>query len=92
MAHSLSARKRVRQDIRRRGRNRWYSERIKQAIREFDQALLEGKTDEAAGKLRAVYKQLDQIAAKGPLHKNAAARKKSRLAKRLNKASQPAPA
>jgi len=52
----------------------------------FDAAMAGGNKDDAAAKLRATSKRLDQLAAKGTIHKNAASRKKSRLAKRLNKA------
>ncbi len=88
MAQTLSAKKRIRQNAKRRARNRWRKDRIKNAIREFDEALEAGKTDVAAEKLQAAYKQLDQVAAKGTIHKNAASRQKSRLAKKLNQAGQ----
>ena len=84
MAQTLSAKKRIRQNAKRRARNRWRKDRIKDAVREFDEALEAGKTDVAAEKLQVAYKQLDQVAAKGTIHKNAAARWKSRLAKKLN--------
>ena len=86
MAHSLSAKKRVRQNVKRRARNRWRKQLIREAVRVFDEALHDGKTDAAAEQLKVVYKRLDQVAAKGTIHKNAAARKKARLAKRLNAA------
>ena len=85
MAHSLSAKKRVRQDAKRRGRNRWRKEQLKQVVREFGDTLAAGQKDKAAEQLKAVYKRLDKTAAKGTIHKNAANRRKSRLAKRLNK-------
>ena len=85
MAHSLSAKKRIRQDIKRRGRNRWRKEQIKQAIKAFDQALDEGDAGKAAEQLKTCYKQLDQIAARKTIHKNTVAHKKAQLAKRLNK-------
>ena len=47
--------------------------------------MTEGKKDQAAQLLKTVYQKLDKIAAKGTVHKNAAARKKSRLARRLAK-------
>ena len=84
MAHSLSAKKRMRQNIRRRGRNRWRKEQVKQAIRAFEEALRRGDKAGASDQLKVVYKRLDRVAAKGTIHKNAAARKKSRLAKKLN--------
>jgi small subunit ribosomal protein S20 len=84
VAHSLSARKRIRQDIRRRARNRWRKDQVKQATKQFEAAMRTGNADQAAQQLRLLYKKVDQVAAKGAIHKNAAARKKSRLAKRLN--------
>ena len=87
MAHSLSAEKRIRQNAKRRARNRWRKDQIKQAVRQFDEALSSGDTDQAAQQLKVCYKRLDMVAAKGTIHKNAAARRKSRLAKRLEKIS-----
>jgi small subunit ribosomal protein S20 len=87
VAQTLSAKKRIRQNAKRQARNRWRKGRIKDAVREFDEALEAGKTDVAAEKLQVAYKQLDQVAAKGTIHKNAAARWKSRLAKKLDQAS-----
>ena len=84
MAHSLSAKKRIRQNVKRRGRNRWRKQQIKEAVREFDDALRDGVKAKAAEQLKVVYKKLDQVAAKGTIHKNTAARRKSRLARRLH--------
>ena len=88
MPNSLSAKKRVRQNVKRRARNRWRKGQIKDAVREFNEALHAGKTDKAAELLRTVYKQLDRTAGRGTIHKNAAARKKARLSKALAAASQ----
>ncbi len=85
MAHSLSAQKRIRQNIKRRARNRRHKAQVKQAIKQFDVAWQANNPDLAAQQLRLLYKKLDQVAAKGTIHKNTASRKKSRLAKRLNK-------
>ena len=85
MAHSISSRKRVRQNETRRERNRARKQRVKTATRKFADAIHDGKTAEASGSFRSLTKLIDQTAAKGSLHKNTAARKKSRLAKRLNK-------
>lgn len=85
MAQSLSAKKRIRQNVKRRGRNRWRKNQIKIAIKAFDQAIHEGDADKAAEQLKICYKKLDQVAAENTIHKNAAARKKAQLAKRLNK-------
>lgn len=87
MAHSLSAKKRVRQNLKRRGKNRWRKDRIKQAVRAFNEAVEAGDAKKAAELLKACYKTLDKIASKGTIHKNAASRKKARLTVRLNKIS-----
>ena len=83
MAHSRSAKKRIRQNIKRRGRNRWRKGQVKQAVREFEESLRAGDAGKAADQLKVCYKRLDQVAAKNTIHKNAAARKKARLARRL---------
>lgn len=83
MAHSKSARKRIRQNTVRRLQNRRRKQGVKDSVRGFEAAVAAGQADQAAEQLKVIYKRLDQIAAKGAIHKNAAARKKSRLAKRL---------
>ena len=83
MAHSNSAKKRIRQNEKRRLRNRRRKAEVKQSVREYEQALVSGQADQAADKLKNVYRNLDQIAAKGTIHKKTASRRKSRLAKRL---------
>lgn len=84
MAHSLSAKKRMRQNVKRRAINRWRKGLVKDAVKSFEQALETDKA-KAAELLRAASSRLDRVAAKGTIHKNTAARKKSRLAKRLHK-------
>jgi len=83
VAHSLSAKKRIRQNVKHRSLNRWRRQRVKYAIKAFEDAVASGDAKEAAKKLQACYKQLDQVAAKGTIHKNAASRRKARLARRL---------
>ena len=84
VAHSRSAKKRVRQNIKRQLRNRRRKESVKRAVREFQDTLGQGDTAGAADALKQVYKKIDQTAAKGTIHKNTAARRKSTLAKQLN--------
>jgi len=86
VAHSKSAKKRIRQNQSHKARNRWRKERIKKAVRSFEEALGRQDTDLAAERLKEVFKQLDQIAATGTIHKRTADRRKSRLAQKLNKA------
>ena len=83
MPNLQSAKKRLRQDVKRRARNRWRKERVKMAVKDMDDALKAGDKAKAEECLKVAYKQIDQVAAKGTLHKNTAARQKSRLAKRL---------
>ena len=84
MAHSLSAKKRVRQSIKRRARNRARKDQVKTQVKSFLSALASGDLDKARGELNKTAQRLDRIATKGTIHKNTAARKRSRLAKRLN--------
>jgi len=86
VAQTISAKKRIRQNVRHNARNKWRKERIKKAVRSFEDALAQHDTELAAERLKEVFKQLDQVAAKGTIHKRAAARKKSRLAQKLHKA------
>ena len=85
MAHSLSAKKRIRQNKVLRARNRARKGTVKAQIRKFSEAVRVHEVDQAQAEFRSAVKKLDQTAAKGTLHKNAVARRKSRLAKRLNK-------
>ena len=84
MAHSLSAKKRIRQNETHRARNRARKDLIKEQIKGFTAALGTGKIDKAETALRTTVSRLDKVAAKGTIHKNAASRKRSRLTKRLN--------
>ena len=84
MAHSLSAKKRVRQNIKLRARNRARKEMIKDELKAFNAATTSGDVKKAETQLRSVVSRLDKVVSKGSLHKNTAARKRSRLTKRLN--------
>ncbi len=83
MAHSLSAKKRVRQNVKRRARNRWRKKSLRDSLKTFEDKLLHGSPDEARTAFAEACKILDRTAGKGVIHKNVAARKKSRLNKRL---------
>lgn len=84
MAHSLSAQKRIRQNAKHRARNRWRKRTFREMVKDYREALLHGSIDDCEGRLKAIYKKLDQVAAAGTIHRNAASRYKSRLALRLN--------
>lgn len=85
MAHSLSAKKNIRQNAKNRSLNRWRKGRVKEAIKAFDEAVTGGDAEKAAEQLKVCYKRLDQVAAKNTIHKNAAARRKASLARKLSK-------
>jgi small subunit ribosomal protein S20 len=84
VAHSLSAKKRVRQNAKRRLINRSRKSQVKTQIKHFEEAVTAGDVNKASEQLRLVSKKLDETAATSTMHKRTAARKKSRLAKKLN--------
>jgi small subunit ribosomal protein S20 len=86
VAHSLSAKKRVRQNLKRRARNRARKEVLKDQVKTLHAAVAAGDFTKAEQELRNTTRRLDRIAVKGTIHKNTAARRRSRLAKRINKA------
>jgi len=84
MAHSASAKKRIRQNAKHRARNRWRRETYRSAMKQYDETILHGSVEQAEQELQHIYKLLDRTAAKGVIHANKAARHKSRLSGRLN--------
>ena len=84
MAHSLSAKKRIRQNEKRRARNRNRKLLLKDQTKAVTVALAAGDAKKAATELNKLTQRLDRIAAKHTIHKNTAARKRSRLTRRLN--------
>ena len=85
MAHSSSAKKRIRQNEKRRTINRAKKSRIRTQMKHFEDALKTGDKNAAAEQLGLVVKKLDKVASTSTMHKNTAARLKSRLTKKLNK-------
>jgi small subunit ribosomal protein S20 len=86
VAHSISAKKRVRQNIKARARNRARKEQIKEPVKAFTAALTAGDLKKAEEQLKLAVQKMDRISTKGTIHRNAASRKRSRLTKRLNAA------
>ena len=84
MAHSLSAKKRVKQNVKSRTINRARKSQVKTRTRHLVETLAAGDVQAAAEQLRLVTQKLDKTAATSTMHKKTAARKKSRLAKKLN--------
>ncbi len=89
MANTKSAIKEIRVARARQERNKSASSEIKSAVRKAAAAVKGEDKDAAQTTLRATQSRLDKSVGKKSLHKNAAARTQSRLAKRLNKASAP---
>ena len=86
MPNTKQAEKRMRVTAKRTARNRRVKSTVKTAVRKYSDTLAQGNLDVAGDTLTQGVRTLDKAVSKGVLHKNAAARKKSRLAKRLNKA------
>ncbi len=80
-----SAIKRARQNLVRRDRRVPYKSQMKTMIRRFSDFAKEGKLSDAADMFPRVQKSIDMAVKKGILHKNTAARKKSRLSLMLAK-------
>ena len=86
MPVTKSAKKRLRQNLARRARNRAGRSALKTQIRKVREACRNGELERAAAEFRLACKKLDQAAAKGLIHRNAAARLKSRLSRALKSA------
>jgi small subunit ribosomal protein S20 len=90
MASSVSAKKRIRQNAKRNSRNMWRKRTMRSSLKVFEDKLLHASVDEAEAAFRSACQILDKTASKGVIHKNAAARKKSRLSARLKARKQSA--
>ena len=84
MANHFSALKRARQTDTRTLRNRSNNSRLRSVLREMREALTRGDKQSAGLAFRKTVSALDKAIQKGVLHKNTAARYKSRLSARLN--------
>ena len=91
MPNTKSAKKRLRQSLERRTRNRAVKSSVKSQMRKVREAAQAKNLEQGQTEFRLAVKKLDQAAAKGALHRNTAARLKSRLSARL-KAAKAAPA
>ena len=80
-----SAKKALRQNLKRQAHNAVYRLKMKTLIKEAKTLVGQQKNEEAKKMLAAIYKILDKSAKKGIIKKNTASRKKSRLALLFNK-------
>lgn len=80
-----SAKKALRQNVRRRARNTEKKEAYKKAVKTVRKFVAEKKGEEAKKQLQLAYKALDKAAKTGVIKKNKSSRLKSRLSKLLGK-------
>ena len=79
MARNLSAEKSDRQGEKRRLRNKMIKSRAKTLVKDFVELVGEKKAEDARRKLTELSSFLDKAVTKGIIHRNTAARKKSRM-------------
>ncbi|RMD46446.1 MAG: 30S ribosomal protein S20 [Aquificota bacterium] len=90
MAHTRNARKRIRQAEKRRLINRYHISRMRTAFKRIREALKAGDIQAAETLLPLAQKIAYRAAAKGAIHKNEAARRVSRYARKINAAKKAA--
>jgi small subunit ribosomal protein S20 len=83
LANTPSAKKRIRQNEKRRLRNRAVRSAVRGNVKSAREALT-GKTADSATVVREAIRAIDRAVTKGILHRNTAARRKSSLARKLN--------
>ena len=84
MPNIKSAKKRVQVSGVRNERNKADKSALKTALKKFEAAAAEGNRTEADGAYKVAVKKVDQAVAKGVLHKNTAAHRKSAMTLKLN--------
>ena len=83
MANTRSAKKRIRQNVKRRARNRVHRTRSRGQVKVARVALQSDESDSAAKAVQAAASALDRAASQGAIHRRNASRRKSRLMKKL---------
>jgi small subunit ribosomal protein S20 len=84
VAHSISAKKRVRQNAKRRLRNRDRKRAIRVELKKTQTVITATDKAGAVAEFKKAQQILDRISTRGGIHKNTAARRKSKLAKKIN--------
>ena len=87
MASHDSALKKIRQDVKKTTRNRWWKSRVKTASKVVLDFCANNKKTDAETAFKAANKEISKAQSKGIFHKNTAARKVSALAKAVSKLS-----
>ena len=88
MANTQSAIKRLRSSERRRLHNRVYRGSARTAVKKARHLIETGQIEEAREAVKVAVRALDKAASRGIIHKNNAARRKSRLVHQLNQAEE----
>ncbi len=83
MPNTKSAKKRLRQNIARRGQNRSIKRTVRTQCRKVREAVEAGDAEQAEAEFRLAAKRLDRAGARNIIHRNAAARTKSRLSAKI---------
>jgi small subunit ribosomal protein S20 len=91
LANHKSAFKRARQNEVKRTRNRSYKTRVKKAIREVRSAIEGNTIEQTQLNFPKAVSIIQKTASNGVIHRNQAARKISRLARRINQLASPVP-
>ncbi|MCA9122179.1 MAG: 30S ribosomal protein S20 [Planctomycetaceae bacterium] len=86
MPNSKSAKKRLRQNVVRRDRNKAVKSALRSQLRKVREAVQAGDVSKAETEMQAATKRLDRAGQKNVIHKNTAARTKSRLQKLIKTA------
>ena len=89
MANIKSAKKRAEISERNRLKNVSIKSAVKTAIRKVLETVKAAKSEELTAALNKAYSVIDKAVSKGVLHKNTAARKKSRITRHINKQQVP---
>ena len=80
-----SAKKRVKTNEKKRKINRRWKDKLKNTIKDYEALIEEGNIEKAEEMLSQLYKVIDKSASRNIIHKNNAARKKSKMKRMLNK-------
>jgi small subunit ribosomal protein S20 len=83
LAHHKSAIKRIRQNEKKRQRNRYVSVTMRNAVRKLEQVIQAQQTSDAQSLLQKTIAIIDRAATKGVIHKNKASRSVSRLTQKV---------
>ena len=86
MPQHKSAMRRVKRSEKEKMQNKIYRSRFKNLTKKINRALEEGNVENASEMLPKAFSAIDRAAKIGTIHKNQAARRKSRLVKRIDRA------